>query len=78
MEQRRKWSGLGWEGPLLLVGALAAGLFVAAGSCDGNDNNNKSGAVGEIPAEPAPSRASVAPAVRARSTRWSPRRPSRL
>jgi hypothetical protein len=47
MEEHRKWTRLGWEGPLLLIGALAAGLFVAAGSCDGNDN--KSGAVGKIP-----------------------------
>jgi hypothetical protein len=30
MEERRKWTSLGWEGPLLLVGALAAGLFVAS------------------------------------------------
>lgn len=33
---QRKWKTLGWEGPLLLVGALAAGAFVAANSCDGN------------------------------------------
>src|SRR6185295_5941991 len=47
MDERRRWKRLGWEGPLLLVGALAAGLAVAAGSCDGSDS--RSGAVGKIP-----------------------------
>jgi mono/diheme cytochrome c family protein len=47
MGEPRRWKRLGWEGPLLLVGALATGLAVAAGSCDGNDS--KSGAVGKVP-----------------------------
>ena len=42
MEQRAKWKSFGWEGSLVLVGALAAGVFVAAGSCEGG---SKSGAL---------------------------------
>lgn len=35
MKQPRKWKHLGWEGPLLLLGVLAGGAFIAASSCEG-------------------------------------------
>jgi hypothetical protein len=38
MEHRKKWKSLGWEGSLLLVGALAGGAFIAANSCDGQQS----------------------------------------
>jgi len=41
VEQRRRWKSFGWEGSLLLVGALAVGVFTTVGSCD--SNNNKTG-----------------------------------
>ena len=34
MEQTRKWKTLGWEGALVLLGALAASAFAGIGSCD--------------------------------------------
>ena len=43
MENRRKWKSFGWEGSLLLVGALAAGVFAATASCE---DSSKMGALG--------------------------------
>jgi hypothetical protein len=43
VEQIRRWKSLGWEGSLLLVGALAAGAFVTANSCD----SGKTGGLGQ-------------------------------
>ena len=49
MEQRKKWTSFGWEGSLVLVGALAAGVFVAAGSCEGGSKTGApSGTGGSI------------------------------
>jgi hypothetical protein len=43
VEQRKKWKSFGWEGSLLLVGAIAAGVAAGAASCD---DSNKMGAIG--------------------------------
>ncbi len=40
MPESKRWKSLGWEGPLVLVGALAVGVFAAVGSCD---SSNKTG-----------------------------------
>ena len=34
MEQRQKWKRLGWEGSVVLLGALAVGASAGAASCD--------------------------------------------
>ena len=40
--QKKKWKSFGWEGSLLLVGALAAGIAIATNSCD----SGKTGGIG--------------------------------
>ena len=53
MEQRRTWKSFGWERPLLLIGALAVGVFVAVNSCDSDKTGalgpGNAGSVGGIP-----------------------------
>ena len=46
MEQRRKWTSFGWERPLLLVGALAVGVFMAVNSCDSSKTSGIGGGAG--------------------------------
>ena len=46
MEQRRKWTSFGWERPLLLVGALAVGVFIAVNSCDSSKTSGIGGGTG--------------------------------
>ncbi|HEY7370967.1 MAG TPA: hypothetical protein VIF57_02230 [Polyangia bacterium] len=66
--QSKKWKSLGWEGPLVLVGALAVGVFAAVGSCDSSSNNktggggiNAAGAGGSIGTVGAPGSATSSP-----------------
>jgi len=46
VEQRRKWTSFGWERPLLLVGALAVGVFIAVNSCDSSKTSGIGGGAG--------------------------------
>jgi hypothetical protein len=39
VERNKKWKKFGWEGTLLLLGALAAGAAAAVGSCDSSSKD---------------------------------------